>query len=652
MTEHIGKLVQQTETYSSETHGKIVNAFFNDNQYSEGVVILDGMKPVGIITRNDFYQKIGSQFGYTIYMTRPVSLIMNNNPLVVEADTDVNEVVFLALKREQSNLYDPLVVTEKGEYTGIVSIKLFLIELTRQREKEIDLLIQQQNILKMANEAEIRHGLIVEEKNQLLSAKNLAIKNLLDNAGQGFLSFGRDMIISDEYSYECIRIFGEPIEKRNFLELMDGCLEPGQAEIVSQVFENVFRDIPVSKVRAYLSLLPGEINIRGRNILVDSKLIPDLPGSKVMLILTDITEKKELELQMAREKENLKLIIRAISNNSDISACMEKMGEFFRSGAREIVESGNDTKEKLFEIYRAIHTFKGDFSQLCMYNTSKELHSLEDTLSRMTEDIGKLDDDALLRFIDGLRYESIPESDLKIISDALGEAYFSKGETIAVDKEKILGIEATIQKCIPADLQGLVLPLIKGLRYTSYKDIVRSYNDYIKTIAANSDKCIADLVITGDDIYIDKESYQGFSATLVHILKNMADHGIETVEERFAAGKPGEGRIECEFRLAGAKAFCLYIRDDGRGIDYTKIRNILQEGNRNTAKEHAEPTADELHEAIFADGFSTGGSVGLVSGRGIGLGAVRAEIIKLGGEISVASWPGRGTEFSIRLPLL
>lgn len=652
MIEHIGKLVQKTKMYSRDIHGKIVNEFFKNNQNSECVIILDEEKPIGIITRNDYYQKIGSQFGYTLYMTRPISLIMNQNLLIVEADVDVNEVIFLALKREQANLYDPVVVVENGKFIGIVSIRLFLIELTKQREKEIELLIQQQNILKSANEAEIHHRLMMEEKNQLLSSKNLAIRNLLDNVGQGFLSFGEDMVISDEYSYECIHIFEAPIEGRNFLELISGYIDSESKEIMREVFQKVFKDIHKQQVRAYLTLLPGEINICSKNILMDYKIIPDSSGFKIMLILTDVTKKKELEIQMAKERENLKLVIKAISNGSDIAERTEDMKEFFRGRVKDIINSDSNIKDKLFEIYRVIHTFKGDFSQLCMYNTANELHLLENILSTMTDNIERVDEMTLLQCMEGVNYDLLLKNDLKIITDALGEAYFSREEMFAVSKKKILGIEEKIINCIPVDLQGLLLPSVRNLRYTCFKEIIRLYDNYLKTIARNSDKCIGDMFITGDDIYIDKSNYHGFTGSLVHIFRNMVDHGIETMEERFTAGKPKEGKIECEFKMISEKEFYLYIRDDGKGIDFIRVKKIIQEKKINIPKEYSELSEGDLQEILFMNGFSTKDSVSIISGRGMGLGAVRSEIVKLGGGINMSSVSGKGTEFRIRLPVL
>lgn len=653
MTEPIGRLVQKTESYSTDTHGIIIDGFFNGNPFAECVAVVDdGRKPAGIVTRNDYYQKIGSQFGYTIYMKRPVSLIMNKNPLVVDAGVDVNEVILLALKREQQNLYDPVVVTENGRFTGIVSIRLFLTELTKQREKEIVLLRQQQNILKMANEAEIQHGLMMEEKNRLLSSKNLAIRNLLDNAGQGFLSFGEDIVISDEYSYECVRIFGAPVGGRDFLELIGGHMEHEQTEIMREVFRNVFRDMQKLQAKAYLSLLPGEITILRKNILVDYRIIPDSSNPRIMLILTDVTEKKELEIRMARERENLKLVIKAISNGNEISACMEGMRDFFRRRAKDIINGEGCKEDKLFEIYRAVHTFKGDLSQLCMYNAANNLHLLENTLSAIKDGIEDFEEADLLECMDGMYCESVLEEDLKIIADSLGKAYFSRGETFSVSRDRILGIETALSEKLPGRYRELLLPLVRNLRYTCMKDIVGLYNDYLKATAARLDKCVGDIAVTGEDIYIDKSKYQGFTSSLVHIFKNIVDHGIETAEERFAAGKPREGRIECEFGRGGAGEFFVYIRDDGKGIDYARVGKILRDRNADRGEAPVEPSVEEMNAALFMDGFTTKDSVTMISGRGVGLGTVRSEALKLGGDIKVSSVPGKGTEFAIRLPLL
>lgn len=617
MVENISKLVQQTQAYTKDTQGKIVHAFFEDNPNTEGVVIVDEGKPIGLVTRNDFYQKIGSQFGYTLYMKRPISLIMNKNLLVVEASADVVEVCFLAMNREQANMYDLVVVVESGIYMGIVSIKLFLIELTKQREKE-----------------------------------NIAIRNLLDNAGQGFLSFGEDMVISEEYSRECINIFNSPIGGKSFINLIGGYIDAELKETIHAVFQNAFKVIDRYQVKVYLSLLPEELIINGKSIRLDYKTIHDSSGYRIMLILTDITDKKELEMQMLKEKNNLKLVIKAISNQSELTTGLENFREFFRHKVQEIINSDRKIEDTVFEIYRAIHTFKGDFGQLYMYNTASELHEIENSLSRMTLKIGHIDRSDLRKFIERIDCNSLVEKDMKIIADTLGENYFNKGEVFTVSKEKIIEIEEKILTNFSPEQQDILLPMVRSLRYCNFKDIIIQYNDYLHTLAQKLDKSVSNMLVHGDDIFVDKSLYYGFSSSLVHIFKNIVDHGIETMEERLTAGKPEEGEIECELKLRADKKFCIYIRDDGRGIDFEKVKKKALDRKVYTPEEIRNLSEKDLLKLLFTDGFSTKDSVSIISGRGVGLGAVKSEIENLCGEFNIVTEPGRGTEFGIMLPLL
>ena len=203
----IRKLIEQTETFSPDRICADVHRFFEDHPTSEGVVVLDEGKPVGLIMRNELYQKFGSLYGRDIFMRRPIQLLINSVPLIVDVALDIASISLIAMNREQQKLYDIVIVTEDDNYIGVVSIKRFMVELSRQREKEIELLKKQKEILHMANEAEILHRKQIETINNALWEKNDSIKNLLDNAGQGFLSFGSDMIISEEHSLECVEMF-------------------------------------------------------------------------------------------------------------------------------------------------------------------------------------------------------------------------------------------------------------------------------------------------------------------------------------------------------------------------------------------------------------------------------------------------------------
>ncbi len=153
---------------------------------------------------------------------------------------------------------------------------------------------------------------------------------------------------------------------------------------------------------------------------------------------------------------------------------------------------------------------------------------------------------------------------------------------------------------------------------------------------------------TGEDTELDKTVIELLADPLVHILRNSADHGLETVEARRAAGKPETGSIELAAAYSGAEVL-ITVRDDGRGLDAEAIR--AQAIARNMIAAEATMTQGEIFRLIFEPGFSTAKKVTELSGRGVGLDVVKRTIETLRGQIDLTSDPGRGTTVTLRLPL-
>jgi len=134
----------------------------------------------------------------------------------------------------------------------------------------------------------------------------------------------------------------------------------------------------------------------------------------------------------------------------------------------------------------------------------------------------------------------------------------------------------------------------------------------------------------------------------MHIIRNALDHGIESPEERAAAGKPALGRVTLNAYQQG-NSVVLDVRDDGRGIDPGKIREVAVRRGLIGDEEVVDP--QRAHELMFSPGFSTASQVSEISGRGVGLDVVKRNIQELEGTIEVTSEIGRGTMFRIMLPI-
>jgi type IV pili sensor histidine kinase/response regulator len=159
-----------------------------------------------------------------------------------------------------------------------------------------------------------------------------------------------------------------------------------------------------------------------------------------------------------------------------------------------------------------------------------------------------------------------------------------------------------------------------------------------------------ELVVEGENEPIDLGILEQLETPLTHLFRNAFDHGIETIEERLAIGKPVEARITLSASIQGNQVV-ISIADDGRGINLEKVYEKAIKQNLCTASSIENLTQNQILEFIFTPGFSTAAAVTSLSGRGVGLDIVRLQIERLRGAIQVETEFGKGTKFSLSIPL-
>lgn len=240
--------------------------------------------------------------------------------------------------------------------------------------------------------------------------------------------------------------------------------------------------------------------------------------------------------------------------------------------------------------------------------------------------------------VDGKRLELLVDliGDL-VITDAMVQR-----ELRSRDSAMASSVAVRLRKIV-REIQGLSLTL----KMVPIGTVFQKMNRIVRDLSARLNKPVA-LQIVGADTEVDKTLLECIADPLVHLVRNSIDHGIESTEQRIAAGKPSVAslRLEAEHR---AGSIHLRISDDGRGLNRERIAaRAIELGLIESAANLSEPEIDKL---IFVPGFSTAAEVNDISGRGVGMDVVRKNIESMRGTISILSHPGQGTEVNLVLPL-
>ncbi len=190
---------------------------------------------------------------------------------------------------------------------------------------------------------------------------------------------------------------------------------------------------------------------------------------------------------------------------------------------------------------------------------------------------------------------------------------------------------------------------VMGIRMLPVSNVFNKFPRLVRDLARKAGKQV-ELVMRGEDTELDRSVIEEISDPLIHLLRNSVDHGIEPPEERLSAGKPERGMILLTARHEQGRII-LTVEDNGRGIDIARVKDkAVERGLMSRQDADALPDADAV-DLIFHSGLSTARVVSDISGRGVGMDIVRNNIERLNGSILVETWPGRGSQFQIVLPL-
>ncbi|HYE43862.1 MAG TPA: chemotaxis protein CheA, partial [Caulobacteraceae bacterium] len=222
-----------------------------------------------------------------------------------------------------------------------------------------------------------------------------------------------------------------------------------------------------------------------------------------------------------------------------------------------------------------------------------------------------------------------------MLSQRVTESGLARSSGIAVGLEDLELLTREIQDSVMA------------IRAQPVKSVFQRMPRLVREVADMTGKRVR-LVTEGENTEVDKTVIERLSDPITHMLRNAIDHGLESPEERIAAGKPAEGVVRLA-ALHRSGRIVIEVGDDGKGINRERVRQIAV--NKGLIESDAVLSDDEVDNLIFLPGFSTAEVISNVSGRGVGMDVVKRSIQALGGRISIVSRPGHGSTFTMSLPL-
>jgi two-component system chemotaxis sensor kinase CheA len=444
------------------------------------------------------------------------------------------------------------------------------------------------------------------------------VRRILDNVDEGFVRLNPIGEMATERSAVLNDWFGAAGDEQFFVELLRR-VDATRAEEFQINWEQLIDGfLPLELV---LQQMPGRIctgsktlALRYRPVLDEAVLI------EVIVVISDITA------QVAREQTEAELR-NLLSALKHVLSDRNGFGQFVREASSLVLEiTGGELPNR--ELLRRLHTLKGNAALFELSSFSALCHELEGRLVAGEERLSPLHEQLLL------------DAWQPIAALAGLEENLDSVETLEVDDQEHAALVNAVLNGLP---RAAVAARLQSWKLEPAQRRLAGLAEKARITASRLEKGALDVVVEDGGVRLPRGDWAPFWSALVHLIRNAIDHGIETPDERLAAGKSPRGKLRLRAALE-AEWLLIEVADDGRGIDWQTIRDNAR------ARGLAWETPDELVEALFADGVSSRSYVTQYSGRGVGMCAVREACLSLGGRVEVTSVAGLGTRFVMRFP--
>ena len=484
----------------------------------------------------------------------------------------------------------------------------------------------------------------VEERTAAYRQSLRQIQNLLNNTGQGFLSCDASLQIQPQYSAACLDIFRQQQLAGDLPQLLsagDPKLVTLYRDVLSEVLQAPQAD---GMANLYLSLLPAERVFLQQNYQMCYRKISE---DQLMVIMTDITAERTLQRALQQQQAEAQFIVYALKHRTEVQQTL-------RSFANFLLQAKLDPELALPELRRQLHTFKGLLSQINCPILPSLLHQAEEMLLSTAAPHSDSHIFEALTAIKGMLQAGWQQ--IELLLQQYLSSQFLADEVILQVPESLM---QQLAEAIPQrpDLTAAIL----RLRFQPLTDLLSLQLAAALRLANSQQKELQLKVDLHEQLRLDPDYYHPLLAVLPHVLRNAVDHGVETPSERLQHGKSALATLNITATVFTNSSMVdaaemtawlrLEIQDDGQGIALALLRQRVLEQQLVQATELATIPDEQLIDFIFVDQLSTRAEANFISGRGIGLAAVRQEISRYHGKVYAQSQVGVGTRFVIEIPL-
>ena len=453
----------------------------------------------------------------------------------------------------------------------------------------------------------------MENLEREVSARTEDIRSILDNVGSGLLLVGRDRLIAAGWSKSCIELLvvADPTGKR-LSEVLG--LAPREAENLEAGLEQILDDVlpeELTVAQACSRVTLGERTLGLTYGAVRREGVVDA----VLVTITDVTA--QIVAERAARHARALLAIRTHF----------PLFRMFVEDARRLLDEAREAagRNDVATLRRAVHTLKGNASVHDLDEVVQVVHAAESRAEISVDEVHGIE-----AALDGYLRDN--EAVLGPVDDDEAE----------VAERPLSDADVRLIVVSSGGNPALIEHLLAQRRYVPAARLTTALEAAALRVASRLEKSV-EVVVSGGHVALDARRLAGVLGGLTHLVRNAVDHGLEPREER--GTKPPTGTLTLRFEDL-PDAWRISVCDDGRGID---PRRVAEAAAAKGLDVH--PTSvEEAFDVLCMPGFSTADQVSDISGRGVGLSAVKEAVLELGGRVVVRSVPGVGTEFELSCP--